>query len=173
MSQPVPADVIVEEVAGIRRIVIHRDNTVSVLAGRDHLRLGGVSVSRRPFLEDSRVDELRFRDIQFIAHFEQDTPEFREPPHVVEMAVHAHILGHDAADAVTTEQREQRSPESAVHLVAVAPFAFGEVPCPGLMQGEVSGMRGDVQRRIPAPGSVRYSPSLDSPFSFTITGLCG
>ena len=118
-----PADVIVEEVAGIRRIVIHRDNTVSVLAGRDHLRLGGVSVSRRPFLEDSRVDELRFRDIQFIAHFEQDTPEFREPPHVVEMAVHAHILGHDAADAVTTEQREQRSPESAVHLVAVAPFS--------------------------------------------------
>lgn len=73
LSQPVPADVIVEEVAGIRRIVIHRDNTVSVLAGRDHLRLGGVSVSRRPFLEDSRVDELRFRDIQFIAHFEQDT----------------------------------------------------------------------------------------------------
>ncbi|MCO7113812.1 hypothetical protein NIB75_18700 [Bacteroides uniformis] len=74
MSQPVPADVIVEEVAGIRRVVIHRDNTVPVLAGRDHLRLGGVSVSRRPFLEDSRVDELRFRDIQFIAHFEQDAP---------------------------------------------------------------------------------------------------
>ena len=58
-----------EEVAGIRRIVIHGHDAVPALARGDHLRFVGMAVPRGPFFQGRRVDELRFGEVQLVADF--------------------------------------------------------------------------------------------------------
>ena len=162
-----------EEMAGVRRIVIHRNDAVSFLACRHHLCLGGVPVPRRPFLEHRRIHKLRFGKSQTVTYFEQDPRSSESLAHVIEITVHTHILRYDAPDTIRADKRDKDGTECAVHLVAVAPSAFGKVPCSGLMHGKIPGMRSYIQCKHLFPVRGYYSPILDSPFSFTITSLWG
>ena len=132
---------------GIRGIVINGDYPIVILAGCNHLLFGSAPVSGSPLLKCRRVDELWFGNIGFIAYFQQYAPQFGQPSHVIEMPVYSHILRHDIPDAVLFDKRHKRFPERTVHFVAVAPSAFGEVPCSGSMQGEITRMRSYIKRQ--------------------------
>lgn len=148
-----------EEMAGVRRIVIHRNDAVSFLACRHHLCLGGVPVPRRSFLEQRRIHKLRFGKSQAVAYFEQDPPKFREPVHVIEITVRTYILRYDPPDTIRADKRDKDGTECAVHLVAVTLSAFGKVLCSGLMHGKIPGMRSYIQCKhlFPVRGTILQS----------------
>ena len=47
-----------------------------------------------------RVYGLRFRQLRLVTYFQQDAPQFRKTPLIIEVPVHAHVPGHDLPDTV-------------------------------------------------------------------------
>ncbi len=92
------------KMAGVGGIVVEGIVAVFLTAGANHLLLGRPPVSGGEFLQRGRVHEFRLRQIKFIADLQQDAPQLRQTAHVVEVAVHCHVLGNDPTDAVTADK---------------------------------------------------------------------